>query len=331
MKNKNTLLTLAVASLAIAANPAMAADKASTVTGKQYSSSSSSGDVIRVSKDRLENITTAQDILGSSVYDWNGDKIGDVKDISLGRKIQSISGSQVSDTTSNQSSLGGSQVSDTTGNQSPYAGSQVSERTDTPFDGNQDSDRTGHQSQSTNYTQNDNNDSNQNRIGSNRHNNSGMMPNNGPEPYVFISIGGILGMGDDVVRVPMSSLSRSDTEKDRLILQGYSKDNVVAIAEQDAGIFDVNDYEYDNDDRYDTSRAKRAWNDSVDTTAIREALMAEDGLGRTDAARISVARDGEHIILSGSVKTENQKKKAGEIAMKHSEMTVNNEIKVNKK
>jgi hypothetical protein len=161
--------------------------------------------------------------------------------------------------------------------------------------------------------------------------NSGERENYGPLPYVFISVGGLMGLGDDIVRVPLSSLSPSEKDRDHLVLMGYSKDRVTAIADQEPIIFSAHDYEYNPYYFYGTTRAKRVWTDSFDTTAIREALIAEDGLGAANADRIIVGRDGENVILTGSVDTQMQKKEAGDIAKKNTDMPVKNDIEVNQK
>lgn len=283
MKNKYTLLTLALASLTVTVNPVMAADETSDVIGDRSWSSAFSGDVTRVPEDYLDQITTAKNIIDCSVYDEAGEKIGDVKDISLGFKLHSMAGIQANDKTDGQTSK--------------YA---IGDKKDP--------------------------DNIYNSIG---HNASGMA-NNNPTPYVFISVGGLMGLGDDVVRVPLRSLSRSDKDKNHLVLQRYSKDKVVAIAKLDPKDFDTKDYEYDHV-LSATSRSKIVWADSFDTTNTRKALIAEDRLGATDADRIIVGRDGENVILSGSLNTETQKKKAGDITKKNTEMPVKNQINVNQK
>lgn len=222
MKIKYTIHTLAIASLAIAINPVIAGEKTSTVTGDQSWSSASGGEVTRVSKDYLDQISTAKNILGSSVYDRAGEKIGDVKDISLGYKLQSVAGSQGDDKSGKPSSK------------------NAIDRNKDPEDSN------------SRYTANEN-------------------AKNSPETYVFISVGGLMGIGDDVVRVPISSLTRSAEDKNHLVLQGYSKENIVAIAEQEPGVFDASDYEYDRDhssysrtDRSDFGRDESTQNQGTD-------------------------------------------------------------------
>ncbi|MDQ8204729.1 BON domain-containing protein [Pelagicoccus sp. SDUM812003] len=209
MKIKYTIQTLAIASLAIAINPIMAGDKTSAVPGDQSWSSGSGGDVARVSEDYLDQISTAKNILGSSVYDGAGEKIGDVKDISLGYKLHSVAGLQGNDKSGKRSS-----------------------------DSAIDSNKNHLEDSNSRYATNEN-------------------ANNRPGSYVFISVGGLMGIGDDVVRVPMSSLTRSAEDKDHLVLQGYSKENIVAIAEQEAGDFDASDYEYDRE-RSTYSRTDRS-------------------------------------------------------------------------
>lgn len=260
-----------MASLAVATHPVMAAEENTDGAFENSWSAASKGTVTRVSKDHLEQITTAKSLFACSIYTATGEKIGEIIDIGLGEKLRSMELNQATSRTDDESST-------------------------------IDENEPGNIRAAEEYQN--------------------------PSPYVFVSVGGLMGLGNDIIRVPLSSLSPSETEKDHLILEGYSKDRVTAIAEQEPVAFSVNDYRYNPYHFYGNTRAKRVWTDSFDTTAVREALIAEDGLGADDADRIIVGRDGENVILTGSVDTQLQKKKAGEIAQENTGMPVKNDIEV---
>ncbi|MDQ8204017.1 PRC-barrel domain-containing protein [Pelagicoccus sp. SDUM812003] len=217
------------------------------------------GKMKRVTQESLDQQFTAQDLIGKSIYDSQGEKIGSVTDFSL-----------------------------------PSHAS---------FQKMQNSQQHSDKSQKDDWTQH--------------------LPSLGEETTVFISVGGLLGVGDDIVAVPASAIS-FDSLEERFTLP-TSKEQVVALAEQepyDENLADNSEY---SDSRYS---AKQSFDSDID--AIRQAFnqsQSEDN----ELANLSLETDGDKLILSGQVSSATTKRRAESIAREHTDMSIENSIRVSDK
>lgn len=223
------------------------------------------GSIARVAKDTVKNQFTAKDLIGASVHDRTGDKIGDIADIDL----QGIAPGALARSFNHQGSA--------------MASSGMSE------DATRSSARSIGDSALANAT-------------------------------VFVSVGGLWGVGDDLVRVPMSKLSYNTTEK-RFELDA-SKADVVALAEGDARPG------YAADTRIgQTSAGKQTFGDEA--TRVQDALKA-DPMTSAFAQNVIVTSDGETLELRGTVENKEQQKRIVETARRATALKIDDEIQVRK-
>lgn len=227
---KQIILSIALASLAASIHLGFAEEKADKTYRKP--TMPTAPELTRVSSKDIEHLTTANDLIDKTVYDSFGEKIGFVKDVSLGVKLGAGMGS--SHGAEKPSSSQGRDQSKNSQNKSQSSGSISGIGSHEPED---QEGKYGDISPNDSFTMN-------------------MGGHSRQKQYAFISIGGVLGIGDNLIRVPLTSLQH-DSPEDRLVLQGYSKATVVAIAEQDPGALDSND-----DDDETASRAKRTWEEN---------------------------------------------------------------------
>ncbi|MDQ8181082.1 PRC-barrel domain-containing protein [Pelagicoccus sp. SDUM812005] len=228
----------------------------------------------RVTQDSLDRQVTAKDLIGASVYDNAGEKIGDIADIGISGLPSSLNkGHMDKDRKENK------------GTHLPDANSQWGELDQSM------------QSQSSMRSQS--------------------MQGQG-RVTAFISVGGLFGIGDDIVAVPANELSW-DARKERFTLAS-TKSQVVALAEQEPIDFDS------ADDSQGYYSAKQSFDDDV--TLVRGALISGDNA--TDLASVTVEKKDDRIVLKGTVKSEEAKKRAAELAEENSDLQIENSIKVRK-
>lgn len=148
----------------------------------------------------------------------------------------------------------------------------------------------------------------------------------GDETTVFISVGGLLGFGSDIVSAPASSLSFDQVE-DRFTMN-YSKEDVVALAKQKTEEYSSSapyGTESDASDLDRTMSGSQRWSDDV--SGIREALRSDDQISG-QAEGIIVTLEGDKVHLSGTVSSDKQKKRAETLAKEHTKQDVKNSITV---
>lgn len=274
MKTRNALPTMAI-TLALVTSAGFAADnkdKSMKDSSWSQSKSDSSGNIQRINKDSLQRQVTANDIIGASVVDEQGEKIGDITDISIRGLVS----------------------------ESTAAGIKQSEvDSDEPI--NQDE------------------ESASSRMGDMM---SRMTGGSGSQATAFISVGGLFGVGDDIVGVPLEDL-RYDQQQDNFVLS-TPKDEVVALAEQEA-----QDYEeaYSDWGGSDSDYSAKQEFDS-EAGQIRQAIREDTDL-RLDPG-IMVSAEDDEIVLEGVVSSEESKQRAEEIAKQHTDKDVKNSLKVKK-
>lgn len=133
----------------------------------------------------------------------------------------------------------------------------------------------------------------------------------------FLSVGGLFGIGDDIVAVPVEQISW-DSSEERFTLS-TSKTEIVALAEQDPV-----DFEDETDNVYYSS--KQTFDD--DAISVRHALQAEEN--QKELAGVMVEENDETIVLRGVVRSEDAKELAAKIARENSGREIENSIEVKK-
>ncbi|MDQ8202812.1 PRC-barrel domain-containing protein [Pelagicoccus sp. SDUM812003] len=260
MKTK-TVASAALLACTLSASSVLAemaeSTKSGDLTAKDF-------DLSRESQERLENALTAKDLIGASVLDRSGERIGSIEDIrisSLARKLESTG-----------------------------LGTQAS---------------SGQASSGTGLEQ-------------------FVDPDQGD--FAYLSVGGLFGIGDDLVKVPLDRLS-ARTPDGPYVLQGYSRDEVVAFAEGGATETTVEVIQ-DEATLYEetSSAAKMVWTED-DVSVIREAFNEDERISGV-ASVITIEKRGDNIVISGSVANETEKEVAEELAAQHTDLTVVNALAV---
>ncbi|MDQ8185832.1 BON domain-containing protein [Pelagicoccus sp. SDUM812002] len=414
MKNKKiTSIALAILTGSVS-QIAFAAKDSKDMNHDKDTTMSSTKEVTRIAEDRVDELTTASDLIGSSVYDKNGDKIGDIKDVSFGRNVMASmsndrhswnsdsnsmnkSDSQTSshmdrdstghmDTQSRQASSSESYASqeksrgdkdkqsdssswdsdnsdrrdemataskqasipESYANQDRNSDSSSWNSTDSSDSSSGDVEMNNRQaSRSESYASQNQNSSSQNRENRNSQNwenrnsdtvsnESSQMMSNRPEAVVFISVGGVFGIGDDLVQVPAKQITY-DSSEERFVLQGHSVDEVTSIAQKGQSNFDENDYYADNWYEYnmygtygypygsETVRGMRDFGSDEET--IRDAFQNDSTLSSASTS-IQINEKNDEIVLKGTVRSESLKQRAEELAKRETTLDVTNNIKV---
>lgn len=279
--------------MAIAATGAYAKDKMDS--NKDYRASSNSVQMHRVTQESLDRQITAKDLIGASVYDSAGEQIGNIADISVKKLVSK-------DTAKSYG--------------------QSNRDNDNSWDADNDSslsaDRNQRNSQSADNNRGLSADQNKRSSLSDRNSMGSMMGNlSGSQATAFISVGGLWGIGDDIVAVPVNSLSYDESEK-RFTLNA-SKEAVVALAEERPTDFseDYNDATYS---------AKQEFDEEVNE--IRDAIRQDKDLMAHRG--IMVSSESDQIVLYGNVTSEDAKERAEELAEKHTDKDIKNSITVKK-
>jgi osmotically-inducible protein OsmY len=134
---------------------------------------------------------------------------------------------------------------------------------------------------------------------------------------IFISVGGLWGIGDDLVSVPTSQL-RYNAVEERYELSA-SKADVVALAEQDAN-------EFSADRRMsETAVGKQSFADEA--TRVKKALQS-DPMTSAFAQNITVTSDGESLQIHGTVANKDQQKKLLDAARRATSVDIDDKLKV---
>jgi hypothetical protein len=135
---------------------------------------------------------------------------------------------------------------------------------------------------------------------------------------IFISVGGLWGIGDDLVSVPASQLSYNLAEE-RFELSA-NKADVVALAEldPDAG------YAAGTSMR-DTAAGKQSFADEA--SRVQKALET-DPTTSAFAYKVTVTSDGENLSLHGTVDNDEQQEKLLEAAKRATSLDIDDKLDV---
>lgn len=218
--------------------------------------------ISRVSKESIEHRLTAKDLIGASVYDPAGEKIGDIADVDLHAAVPE-------DLAKTFETARASEAAGSTYGAEPMAGA-------------------GEQSTMSEAGR---------RL-------RGMASAlKGEEPTVFISVGGLWGVGDDVVSVPVSQLKYNAAEE-RFELSASKADIVALAGQEEAG---------------STAAAKQQFSD--DAMQVQDAL-ASDPQTSSFAHRVTVTTDGETIELRGTLDNEQQQQQVLDAARRATSLPI---------
>ncbi len=192
-------------------------DRSHSMSSTMHGSASSAGagSLQRVTKDSLDHQLTAKALIGKDVHDSAGEKIGEVEDIVLDASQLS----QLASAFMNRDTDTRSSSASTTG----AAGSTSARSTDTYAAGaaGDGASATGGRS--------DVNVGRSSLESQARSAISGAMSSAGPA--AIVSAGGVMGIGGDLIRVPLSQL-RYDANEDRVTLD-VSREQISSLRESD--------------------------------------------------------------------------------------------------
>ncbi|BET65421.1 hypothetical protein ASA1KI_03390 [Opitutales bacterium ASA1] len=168
----------------------------------KHDKSASTSSIRAVPDDELENRLTAENVIGKDVVDVRGDKIGSVKDISLGSALDGVVGKEARATDRRSDSTLATTPGASTTNTGTMAGSTMG--------------RTSTSSSSSDF------DRTRNSFGS-------AIAGMNDQVEVFVSVGGVMGVGSSLVSIPFSQLEwNAEEEHFRLDI---SQDEIRAITD----------------------------------------------------------------------------------------------------
>lgn len=284
-----------------------------------------SGAMARVSKDNVDQRFTAKDLLGAAVYDTAGERIGDIADIDLQGTVPSSLSMSFTQNDSGGVSMGSSSMSPgtnyaNTGTGATSGNAGVSGSTGVA----------GQTGSAGNYAQSGTSSStSQSSIDRAHSAASDVLADSSraissisgsSQATVFLSVGGLWGIGDDLVRVPISQLSYN-TGEDRFELAA-SKAQVVALAEQKDG---AQAGYAGSMNSGSTTAAKQTFGDEA--SRVQSALRTDPQVSAF-AQGVTVNSDGDTIELHGSVQTEEQKKQILDAARRATSKDIEDELDV---
>jgi hypothetical protein len=137
---------------------------------------------------------------------------------------------------------------------------------------------------------------------------------------ILVSVGGLFGVGDDLVSVPASKLNYN-AGQDRFEL-AMNKADVVALAEGT----DRAGYAADTDaDRIPATAAKQSFADEA--SRVQNALSS-DPVTSPFAHKVTVTSDGKTLALRGTVDNREQKKRIIDAARRATSLDVDDKIEV---
>lgn len=184
------------------------------------------GSISRVDQNSLEQQFTATDLIGKEVYDNAGKKVGDVKDIVLGSAagshlamaFASGQGSRSTSTGTTSGSTTGTAGTSSTGSSYGATGSTgTTGSTAGTSTGSTSGSRTAGTSGSTGTSSTDRSSGIGAAASGMMSQAHGAMSSLTSEPAAIVSVGGFMGMGDNLLRVPLSQLNY-DSSNERLTL-----------------------------------------------------------------------------------------------------------------
>lgn len=312
-----------------------------------------------MSKDEVGNRFTAKDLLGASVYDASGERIGDIADIDLrgavpGSLLMSFTQGQgdrtSSSSASGMNSSGTSQYGSTAGQSGTYAGSGSSQagsgstRSSGSTTGTGSSTGSGSMAgSSTGSTagQSGTYASGTGSAGSN-HSTSGNMASSATDALrdssraalssldsslsgatVFVSVGGLFGIGDDLVSVPISMLSYN-TSKSHFELAA-SKAEVTALtqgADRNSGYASSSRSNDSASSMSGTAAGKQSFGDEV--SRVQSALRT-DPKTSPFAHNVIVSSDGDTLELRGTVDSKEQKQQIVDCARRATSLKIDDD------
>lgn len=135
---------------------------------------------------------------------------------------------------------------------------------------------------------------------------------------IYLSVGGLWGVGDDLVSVPASQLTYNVTEK-RFELPA-NKADIVALAEQKSS-----DYASGTAPMSRTSAGKQSFSDEA--TRVQNALE-HDPMTSAFAQKVFVITNGETLEIHGSVDNKEQQKKILDTARRSTSLKIEDKIDV---
>lgn len=196
------------------------ADRSHSMSSTTHGSASGSvgaGSLQRVTKDSLEQQLTAKSLIGKDVHDSSGEKIGEVEDIVLDSSQLPQLASAFMNRDSDATRASGSAT------RAGTTGSTGARSTDTYAAGaaGDGASATGARRDASS-TLSDMSSQARSAI-------SGAMSGG---PAAIVSAGGLMGIGQDLIRVPLSQL-RYDANEDRVTLN-VSRDQISSITNPDA-------------------------------------------------------------------------------------------------
>ena len=163
------------------------------------------------------------------------------------------------------------------------------------------------------------------------------------DAVVFISVGGMFGIGDDLVSVPAAALSY-DTDERHFTLN-VRKADFVALAEQKLPTYAAERDRHSERPVITTGDNKAAgsiagspaypgWaNTSAkmaledDVVAVRQAIRSDPDLGDA-GSRVVVTVDGKEIVISGTASSEAERRKIIAVARANTDKPIKDSLKV---
>lgn len=215
-KPSRLLVALMCASLPLTA---LAAGSTSYPTNSSTSATDlSAKNITRVTDQSVDRALTAKDLIGKEIYDQNGDQVGKVVDVvlSTSRSNQLARGLSKNRTDSYSDNASASSSTD-----HDYSRSSAATATTTGSSMNSDN-----YASNDKYTSSSDTGSSSNSDWNRNNNMSGtghQFARSSREPCAVISSGGFLGMGDDLVKVPVSQLNY-DTGNKHVTIAASKKD-----------------------------------------------------------------------------------------------------------
>lgn len=332
----------------------------SSMSGSTGSSSSTmgsglskagAGSMSRVSKDAVKNRFTAKDLIGAAVYDPAGERIGDIADVDLHGAVPGSLAMSFNQNEAGSTSMGASSTSGTAGS-GTYPQSNTATRPSgsgtagvASTSGSGTSTGSGSMSgtsQSGSGTYAGTSSGQSTTSSSARSTGSGLgstasdaladssraissLGSSMSGATVFISVGGLWGIGDDLVSAPVSMLSYN-TNNDRFELAS-TKAQVVALTENDsdAGYASTSETRTGSALGGSTAAGKQSFGDEA--SRVQSALRADPQVS-SFAQSVTVSSDGDTIELRGSVDTEQHKKQILDAARRATSLKIEDELDV---
>jgi len=281
MKTTKSILTLlgalAATSTLHAANSASEKSKhepmddtATMETGQTSTEWKSTANVQRLSTSELEALNTAKDLIGKSVYDLSGERIGSVIDFSVPQEVTNPYSMRTP--------------------ARPMNATQEKEHALAPMGPDAKTPGMGRPLTDHDHM---------------------LIPNTAQHfsQRTFISVGGVMGLGDEIISIDNRDL-RFDTELDGYVVNQNESD-LLAMADQNMSLPEPQNY----------SPASQNWNQEV--SAIRTALSSN-----TDFQRVTVTQRGKDLILEGTVKNNETRQRAYELAADATSQKLQNHIRI---